>query len=262
MHNGYPSTEPRLIVGCKQGWWPKTALGLTKAGFIQAYVKSEVPISTGNQVKVRETATKATKNKKFMKLGLQKYYKYIEYWRNGMAKCDGFATSFGPYINYWTCVLSELDKPLPITPPELVEGFWPRHDWRVLEDKVSRPRCLSLILYEDVTPEDEEPEPYCGPANKALKTFFNPWHDIWPGSWVLLKSEDPLICPIWQERAVSVVCKEQGDVNLGKFLLQFWEPRSAERDLALKYHNCWSTKWIVEKRAPEWITVDAMVYTT
>ena len=189
---------------------------------------SEVPKCVGNQVKAKEMVVEATENKKFMKLGLQKY---IEYWRNGMAKCKGFAAAFGPYINCWTHVLSELDKPLPGTPPELVEGFWPLHDWRVLEDEVSCPRCLSLILhqdmtYEDVTPEDEEQKPYCGPVNKALEIPFNPWRDIWSGSWVLLRLEDLLICHIWQGRAVSVVCKEQGDVNLGKFLLQFWESKA------------------------------------
>ena len=61
---------------------------------------------------------------------------------------------------------------------------------------------------------------------------------------------------------MSVVCREQGDVNLGKFLLQFWEPKSAKRDLALKYHNCWFGKWVVEKRALKWVTVDAVVYAT
>ena len=45
-----------------------------------------------------------------------------------MAKYEGFAVAFGPYIDYWTRVLSELDKPLPVTPPELVEDFWPCHD--------------------------------------------------------------------------------------------------------------------------------------
>ena len=58
-------------------------------------------------------------------------------------------------------------------PPELVEGFWPCHDWRVF-DEVSRPRCSSLIVDEDVTLEDEELEPYCGLANKAPETPFNP----------------------------------------------------------------------------------------
>ena len=72
-----------------------------------------------------------------------------------------------------------------------------------------------------MTPKDEEPEPYCGLANEVPETPFNPWHDIQPGSWVLLRLEDPLICPIWQGRAVSAACKEKGDVKLRKFLLQF-----------------------------------------
>ena len=54
-----------------------------------------------------------------MKLGLQKY---IEYWKNGLAKCEGLAAAFGPYVDYWTHVLAELDKPLLVTPPKLVEG--------------------------------------------------------------------------------------------------------------------------------------------
>ena len=113
-----------------------------------------------------------------------------------------------------------------------------------------------------MTLEDEEPEPYCGLANKAPETPFNPWCDIWPSNWVLLRPEDPLICHVWQGRAVSAVCREKGDVNLGKFLLQFWEPKSTERNLALQYHDCWSAKWVLEKRAPEWISVDSVVYTT
>ena len=99
--------------------------------------ESEIPNSTGNQVKARETVAKATENKKFMKSRLQNY---IEYWRNGMAKCEGFAAAFEPYVDYWTCVLAELDKPFPVTPPELVEGFWPCHDWRVIQAEVPRLR--------------------------------------------------------------------------------------------------------------------------
>ena len=255
MRNGYPSTNPLFDCGLQMGM-AKLPLGSPRPVPFKPMWGSEVPNSTGNQVKAREMTAKATENKKFMKLGLQKY---IEYWRNGMAKCKGFA-AFGPYVDYWTHVLSELDKPLPVTPPELVKGFWPRHDWRVFEDKVSSPRCSSLILDDDVTHEDEEPEPYCGLANKAPETLFNPWRDIWPSSWVLLRSEDPLICHVWQGRVMSAICREQRDVNLGKFLLQFWESKSAERDLALKYRNCWYVKWVVEKRALEWVTIDVVVY--
>ena len=89
-----------------------------------------------------------------------------------------------------------------------------------------------------MTPENEEPKQYCGLANKAPETPLNPWRDIRLGSWALLRREDPLICHVWQGRAVSDVGREQGDVNFGKFLLQFWEYKSTERDLALKYRNC------------------------
>ena len=75
-----------------------------------------------------------------------------------------------------------------------------------------------------------------------------------------MRLEDPFICPVWQGRATSVVCREERDVNLGKFLIQFWKPKSTEKDLALRYHNCWSSKWVVEKRALEWVSVDAVVY--
>ena len=62
---------------------------------------------------------------------------------------------------------------------------------------------------------------------------------------------------------MSAVYREKRDVNqVGRFLLQFSEPKSVKRDLALIYRDCWSAKWVVEKRAPEWITVDSVVYAT
>ena len=70
-------------------------------------------------------------------------------------------------------MLSQLDKPLPVTPPELVEGFWPCHVWKIVEDEILCPRCLPL-LYIDVTPEDEQPEAYCRPTNEAPEISFNP----------------------------------------------------------------------------------------
>ena len=179
-----------------------------------------------------------------------------------MAKCEGFATIFEPYFDYWTRVMAELDKPLPETPPKLVKGFWPCHNWRVFQAEVSLTRCPSLIVDEDVILEDEERELYCGPTNEAPETPFNPGHDIRPGSWVLLRPEDPLNYHVWQRRAVSVVCREKRDVNFGKFLLQFWEPKSAKRDLALIYRDCWSAKWVVEKCTPAWVIIDSVVYAT
>ena len=94
-----------------------------------------------------------------------------------MENCKRFVLAFGFCVNYWTLVLSKLNKPLQVTPPQLIEGFWPCHDCRVVEDKISCLRCLSL-LHMDVIPKDEELESYCGLANKVPKIPFNLWLDI------------------------------------------------------------------------------------
>ena len=48
-------------------------------------------------------------------------------------------------------------------------------------------------------------------------------------------------------------------LTLGNFYFNSRIPK-ARRELALVYRDCWSAKWIVEKRAPEWVTVDSVVY--
>ena len=83
---------------------------------------NEVPKPTGNREKALENARKASVNKGFIMIGLQKY---IQYWENGVSRCEGFATAFGPYVEYWKRVMSELSKPLPECATELIEGFWP-----------------------------------------------------------------------------------------------------------------------------------------
>ena len=77
-----------------------------------------------------------------------------------------------------------------------------------------------------------------------------------------MRLEDPLICLVCQERAASAICREEKDVNLGKFLIQFWELKRAEIDLALKYRNYWFAKWIVENCTPEWFNVNIVVFAT
>ena len=116
---------------------------------------SEVPKAFGNQEKARQLARKATLNKDFIMLRLEKY---IQYWQNGMSKCEGFATAFGPYVDYWICVLSELKEPLPNCGVELLEGFWPQHDWRAVSDEISSPQ--SRVNPIDIIPEDVDREPY------------------------------------------------------------------------------------------------------
>ena len=214
---------------------------------------SEVPSTTGNQEKARESAAKATERRTFMMLGIRKY---IEYWESGRRRCSTFAAAFEPYVQYWSRVLNELQKPLPPTPARLVEGFWPIHDWRGPSFTIPR---LTLLPFDE-TPEDEEPQAYCGPANERPEERFNPWRQIAPLWWVLLRPENPVVCPVWLGRAVSPVCRDEGDDKYGKFLIQYWEPQNAARDMAKKYENCWSAKWVVEDRRPEWIDVAAVLY--
>ena len=71
----------------------------------------------------------------------------------------------------------------------------------------------------DSNPEEKELEPYCGLANEAPRESFNPWVDIRSGSWVLLRPEDPEVCPVWQGRALSEVCREAGHEKNGMFLI-------------------------------------------
>ena len=215
---------------------------------------SEVPKPTGNQEKAIENAWKAILNKGFIMVGLEKY---IQYWKNRVSKCEGFATAFGPYVEYWERVLCELKEPLPEARMELNEGFWPQHDWRVTKEEIQTPRVNPVDMNIE-----EEPEPYCGPANEAPRESFNPWIDICPGSWVLLRPEDPAVCPVWQGRALSHVCKEPEAENFGKFFLQYWTPNNSERTQELRYRNCWYGKWVIENSPPTWVDASTIVYGT
>jgi hypothetical protein len=89
---------------------------------------------------------------------------------------------------------------------------------------------------------------------------FNPWRDVFDGCWVLLRPEDPLVCPVWLGRALSSVCRDKGSRNHGCFQIQFWEPQQSGRTVALKYRNCWTKKWVKEERRLEFVNVFAVLY--
>ena len=145
-----------------------------------------------------------------------------------------------PYVEYWNRLLEELDKSLPATTPSLVEGFWPTHNWNNV-----RPTLLPEGRV-DITSEDDEAEPYCGPLNERPNEAFNPWRDIREGSWVLLRASNLDFYRVWMERALTSICKDIGSESYGKFAIQFWEPKNSSRDSAQKYKDCWSSTWIME----------------
>jgi hypothetical protein len=72
---------------------PKLPVGYPKLVPFKPMWGSEVPKQTGNPETARKKAKKATETKNFMKSELQKY---IDYWKNGMSKCEGIATAFRP----------------------------------------------------------------------------------------------------------------------------------------------------------------------
>ena len=133
----------------------------------------EVPSSVGNPDKARKKVLKALEKRSFIKSGIQGY---IEFWEHEMRESSGFRKDFPPYIEYWNGILAELENPLPPTPSALVEGFWPIHDWRRID-----PPPLCDITGGDVTPKDDEPEPYYSPRKEKSKGAFNPWRDVGPG---------------------------------------------------------------------------------
>ena len=104
---------------------PMLPSGIPKAVPFKPIWGSEVPSTTENQEKAVEAARKATVNKNFILVGIEKY---IQYWRHGMSTGEGFAAAFGPYVEYWNRILRELKNPLTNCSLELVEGFWPQHD--------------------------------------------------------------------------------------------------------------------------------------
>ena len=61
------------------------------------HVWEEVSSPIGNMKKALEKANKAIEKKSVIKNGI---YGYISFWECGMAKCQGFAKDFPPYVEY------------------------------------------------------------------------------------------------------------------------------------------------------------------
>ena len=120
-----------------------------------------------------------------------------------------------------------------------MEGFWPTYNWN---NVCPTPLPKGGI---EITPKDDEQEPYCGPLHERPKDAFNPWRDIREGSWILLRASDPNIYLVWMGKALTSVCKDVGSGSYGKFAIQFWKPKNSLRDPAQKYKDCWSGIWII-----------------
>ena len=52
--------------------------------------------------------------------------KYIDVWKLMMARDAMYAKDMAAYVHYWERLYSEITSPVPSTPVELQEGFWPK----------------------------------------------------------------------------------------------------------------------------------------
>ena len=108
-------------------------------------------------VRVGECLTKQS----FIQQGIAKY---IDVWKSMMARDAMYAKDMAAYVQYWERLHLEITGPIPPTPAELQEGFWPMTNWQ--RDHACRMSSgVGLDVTPDTTPEDDpEPYPYCGPA--------------------------------------------------------------------------------------------------
>lgn len=116
--------------------------------------------------------------------------KYIELWKSMMARDAMYAKDMAGYVHYWERIYSEITGPVPPTPAELQEGFWPITNWQRDHARSGAFGGLPDVP-PDTTPEDDpEPFPYCGPAKARPKPSFNPYRDVLLGDFVLCRPCD------------------------------------------------------------------------
>ena len=73
-------------------------------------------------VRVGECLTKQS----FIQQGIAKY---IDMWKSMMARDAMYAKDMAAYVQYWERLYLEITGPVPPTPVELQEGFWPMTNW-------------------------------------------------------------------------------------------------------------------------------------
>jgi hypothetical protein len=66
-------------------------------------------------------ASRSMEKEKFISFGL---YKYVDFWKVGIAQSSTYEMKMKPYVEYWEDVLLHLSRPLPPQSTTLLEGFW------------------------------------------------------------------------------------------------------------------------------------------
>ena len=122
-----------------------------------------------------------------------------------MAKDAMYAKDMTGYVHYWERLHLEITGPVPPTPIELQEGFWPITNWQH-DHANSMSSGIRLDVSPDTTPEDDpKPYSYCGPAKSWPKPSFNPYRDVLLGDFVLCHPCDGHRLFVWLGRALSTV---------------------------------------------------------
>ena len=168
--------------------------------------------------------------------------KFIDYWRSGMDRCFHYATGMQNVVRYWEGV-SSLLVPEPEQPPTLIEGFWPKTNWK--RDHTGRVNDLSCVGDQDISPEDEEEAyPYCGPADQRPGPQFNPYRDVLLNDWVYCQPADGDHLPIWMGRCLTCVVQNMESVDYGTFWVEWWTPIPAKKESKANLaRHCWKRPW-------------------
>ena len=146
-----------------------------------------------------------------------------------MARDAMYAKDMVAYVHYWERLHLEITGPVPPTPAELQEGFWPMTNWQ-RDHTCSMSLGVGLDVTPDTTPEDDpEPYPYCGPAKSWPRPRFNPYRDVLLGDFVLCRPCDGHRLPVWLGRASSTVDLSPG-TNYGTFVVEWWTPMCLKKE--------------------------------
>ena len=189
-----------------------------------------------NQEKEVVRAGECLTKQSFIQQGIAKY---IDVWKSMMARDAMYAKDMATYVHYWERLYSEITSPVPPTPVELWEDFWPTTNLQ-RDHSNSMSARAGYDVSSDITPEDDpEPYPYCGPAKSRPKPSFNLYRDVLIEDFVLCRLCDGHRLPVWLGRTSSTVDLSPGS-NYGTFLVEWWTPMCWKESKSLVARECWT----------------------
>jgi hypothetical protein len=219
--------------------------------------------STNSEV-TEEDAARSRESKQLIRAGLQRF---VDIWKGGCHRSQAYRSRMEAYVQYWVDIITELrsDDP-PQAPTTLVYGFWPTTQWTTAHpppppapDEVRRQRDLA-----NATPEDERPDPWCGPLRRRPRPAFNPYRDALVGNFVLIRPNDTTIYPVWMGRVLAPAVRDARSPHHGKCQIRYWRPARGSRVMTdrERYRRCWDVKWEHDGSddAVQWVDCTSILY--